>query len=144
MRYLLPILLALSACAPQRLNDGAQLPVTIIPPSDMAEIAGHKQGEVTSGAYRWNGALGEVFLLECGEAPWTFAHELRHAADRLGCTYAHVIELATPANPSPAFTNKLAVAWEIERAGGSWQAIVDRWGKDACRHPEILATLRIK
>ena len=137
--------LALCSCGPQlgRLNEGAALPVTTIVDADMASLVPSKMGQMTLGAYRHSGALGEIFLLHCGENRWTLAHESAHAWSRLGGSYASVLEAMTPPNPTPEMAERLAICWEIERMGPNpWQSIKIKWGASAVHHPEILATLQ--
>lgn len=143
------IALVLISCTdPVRLNDGpgAVVPVTAINDHDMAGVAGDSSriGYVVHGAYRRTAPddLGAIFLLHGGEGEWTLAHEVAHACDANGWTFAQGIRAITPEHPTPAFSKRLVVLWEIAATTDYWRTIYRRWGARAVGHPEILARVR--
>lgn len=134
----IPLLLLLCSCGPAmgRINQGAQFPVSRVDPAAFHAAP----GRVVLGDYDFG--THAIRLRSTYAEPYTLAHEVRHHADHAGISYADAIRAFTPPDPSPEFARLLATCWEIERAGGSWQAIKDKWGSEAVGHPEILAGLK--
>lgn len=140
------VLALLTACGePVRLNagPGAVLPVTLVSDHTMAQSAGSEQlplGTVVVGLYIADPGVGSILLLHGGESASTLAHELAHACDRNGWSFAEGVKAITPTDPSPALARRLVVLWEIQREGSDyWHSIYRRWGASAVGHARILA-----
>lgn len=140
----------LCACnEPVRHNPGRDLSVTTLHDHDMSAVVDRGDDVLrpwdryVAGVY-FHGKPGKIFLL-AGEGVAVLAHELAHACDHNGWTFAQGIEAITPADPSPEFAARLAALWDLDRGGSDyWRNIYRRWGRDAVVHPEILARLGIE
>jgi hypothetical protein len=140
------LILILSSCgAPERINggSGAAVPVTIVESDDMARICSGMP-KLTNAQYIgvFTYCPRAIYLLRYREERWTLPHECAHLADSYGGDFARAIRDITPEQPTPEFSKRLAVLWEIQRCHhGYWAEIARRWGRQAVVHPEILATI---